>query len=868
MNRLRKKLSRLLRRRQLDRDLQDELDFHLQMKAEMLEDNAAARRQIGNIIAIQESCRELWTFARVESWWQDICYGVRMLAKTPAFTLIAVIALALGIGADTAIFTIANGAFSWNLGLDHVDRVILVGLADASHRQEFGVSYPDFREIRSRTKSLAGLAAYQFASVNLTDTKTFPERYHCAKMSANGFLVSEQKPILGRGFMPEDEKPGAPPVAVLTFKIWQGRYGGDPAIIGKTIHVNDVPTTIVGVMPAGRRFPEDIDLWTPLVPNASLEQRDNRDLVLFGRLADGVTPVAAQTELSAIAAGLGKQYPSTNGNLIAEVQSIVRITGAYGARPFLAALWVAVGFVFLIACADVANMLLGRGTGRMREISIRTALGASRTRIVRQLLIESVLLSFGGGFFGWLVALGGLRWFDSVSGSVKPPWLNLSFDRTAFIYLTAISVTAGILFGIAPALRLANIDVHTAIKDGALGTTGGRRGLSIANLLVMIETTLCLILLVGAGLMIHSAVKLYDAPVGVNTSNVLTMRVNLPEAKYPAPGDLLDFHRTLQTKLDALAGVESTAIVSNLPLGGYSRVAYELSGSPPEPGRAPLSGAIVASPAYFHVMQVTPQRGRAFTAADGTAGPPVVMVNESFARTFWPNEEPIGKRLRLAKGSLPQPWLTVVGVIPDVLQNFQRPLERDPLIYLPYAEEPAREMFLLSRTSVPPNTLADAFRRTIQSLDNHLPVYEVRTLQGSLDRHRFSASLLEGVFSIFAGVALVLAVLGIYAVIAHSISERTQEIGVRLAIGGTRRNILTLVYLQGMRPLALGIACGLPAAFGIAHVLRRLLIGVSPGDPITFLSVILILMLAGIAGCAVPAYRAIRVDPVVALRYE
>jgi predicted permease len=578
----------------------------------------------------------------------------------------------------------------------------------------------------------------------------------------------------------------------------------------------------------------------------------------------------ARADLSAIADRLAKQYPNTNQGLTAAyVNTIAEIYGAYNMRPLFAALWTAVGFVLLIACADVANMLLARGAGRMREISIRVAIGAGRARIVRQLLIESVLLSIAGGFLAWLVALGGLRWFDAWTGRfVKPVWLSLSFDRTTFIYLAVVSICTGILFGLAPALRLANIDIHSVTRDGGQGVAGGRRVLSLSNLLVVFEMALCIILLAGAGLMIRSTANLYNAPIGVDTAGVLTMHVNLPEAKYPFPRDQAAFHRALQTRLDSVPGVEAAAITSNLPLGRWISFSYELERTAPEPDQAPRIGVIVASPGYFSVMRVKPRRGRTFMESDGVAGSPVVLVNESFAGKFWPNENALGKHLRLVKDHVAQPWLTVTGVLPDILQNPRRPLDRDPLIYLPYAAEPQREMFIVARTRVPPGVLAGAFRRTVQNMDENLPVYDVRTLENRLAENRLSVNLLSGTFTVFAGIALVLASIGLYAVVAHSISQRTQEIGVRLAIGGTRRDILRLVFAQGMRPLVLGMAFGLPAAFGIAHVLRTLLMGVSPADPITFILVPLVLVVAGVLGCAIPARRAMRVDPIVALRYE
>jgi putative ABC transport system permease protein len=465
-----------------------------------------------------------------------------------------------------------------------------------------------------------------------------------------------------------------------------------------------------------------------------------------------------------------------------------------------------------------------------------------------------------------LVAIAGLRWFDTGTGGMKPPWLHLSLDRTAFIYLAAVSIGTGILFGLAPALRLARVDVHSAIKDGGQGVAGSRRVLSLSNLLVVAEMALCLVLLAGAGLMIRSTVKLYDAPTGVTASNVLTMRINLPEANYAQSEKQVAFHRTLKTRLDSLPGVEAAAIVSNLPRGRSVPFSYELEREVPDPNRIPEIGAIIATPAYFQVMRVNPRRGRAFADSDSTAGAGVVMVNERFAQIHWPNDDAVGKRIRLLKARIAQPWLTVVGVLPNIPQG--RPLEEDPLIYLPFAEEPQREMFIVAKTHVPPGALVDAFRRTVQNMDANLPVYEARTLESWLAQNRLSTELLGGMFSVFAAIALLLASVGLYGVISHSISQRTQEIGVRMAMGGSSRDILRLVYAQGMRPLAIGIAIGLPLALGVTRVLRLALIGVSPNDPTTFLLVVLVLVLAGALGCAIPARRAIRVDPIVALRYE
>ncbi len=869
MKRFRKKLLALWRRRQLDRDLQDELRFHLEMASEA-GTSQNARRRFGNITSIGERCRDVWTFARIEALWHDVRYAARTFGKNPGFAAVAVIALALGIGADTAMFTIVSGVISWNMGLDHAERVIIVSATDAARVQHFETSYPYFRDLRSRVHLLAGLAAYQFRPVNVSDRSGLPERYYCVRISANGNAVARQQPLLGRDFTSDDEKPGAAAVVLLGHHVWEQRYGGEPAIVGQTIRIDEVPARVVGVMPPGKRFPEDTDLWTPLIPTAAMEKGDNRDLMMYGRLADGVNVAAARTELDTLMRQMASQFPETGKGLTAEVQPIIAITGAYAMRPLFAVLFGAVGFVLLIACADVANMLLARAAGRAREISIRLAIGAGRARIIRQLLIESTMLSLAGGLLGWAVAIGGLRWFDAGTGDrAKPPWLNLQLDGAAFAYLAAISIATGVLFGLAPALRLAKVDIHGSLKDGGHGTAGGRRSLRLASTLVAFEMALCVMLLAGAGLMIRSTAKLYGTPIGLNTANVLTMRINLPEAKYPRDEDLVRFHEALAVRLGALPGVESTAVVSNLPMGGRMSFPYQLEGSAAPAGeRLPQLGAIVAAPGYFRVGQVQARRGRLLTDADSTSAAPVTLVNESFAAQMWPHENPLGKRLRLVRNHAAAAWLTVVGVVPDIQQDFRHPLEPTPLIYLTFAAAPQRVAYLVARTGVPPATLAQAFRTEVQHLDKGLPVYEVRSLESRISDSRMPTRLFGAICTVFAAVALVLASIGLYSVTAHSVSQRMQEFGVRLAMGGTSGDILRLVFRQGLRPLVIGLVIGLPLAFMVTRLLRAILAGVSPGDPVTFAASAAVLVLAGVAGCAIPARRAVRVDPAVVLRCE
>jgi putative ABC transport system permease protein len=870
------KLPGWLGRWRSERQMHAEMRFHLDSLARdyqsqglnINEAQQRAHKEFGPLELAKDECRDTMLLRWLDPLWRDIRFALRMLVKNPGFTVVAVAALALGIGADTAMYTIVVGSLSWDMGLDRRDQMAIAGSRPlADNRGIGGSSYPDFRDFRSEVKTLAGLAAYQFTPVNFSDRSGLPERYYCVEMSANGFSVVGQKPLLGRDFIAEDEKPGAPPVLILGYHVWRDRYARDAAIIGQTVRLNEVPRVVVGVMPPGRRFPEETDLWTPLVPDAAREKRDNRNLFMFGRLGDGIPFASARAELVAAARRLADQYPDTNKDMTVDVRPIMEITGLFFMKPLFYALFGAVAFVLLIASADVANMLLARAAERSREISIRVAIGAGKIPIVRQLLLESVVLSVTGGFLGWLVALGGLRWFDRGLGTLtKPVWLHLSLDRSALFYLGAISIGTGILFGLAPALRLAKTDVHAALKDGGYGTVGSKFGLGLSNTLVACQMALCVVLLAGAGLLIRSAVNLYSAPIGVNTASVLTMRVNLPEAKYAKPESQVAFHETLRNRLKALPGVEIPAIASNLPLGNWIPFSFELQGRAHDPAQPLEAGGLVVSNDYFRALEVQPKRGRVFSDVDGASGVPVAVVNETFAAKFWPGEEALGKCLRLIEQHTREPWVTVVGVVPDILQNFRQNLERDPLIYLPYAERPEREVFLVARTQVPPANLADAFRREVQRIDENLPVYDVRTLENRIAEGRLTVSLFGAICSIFAGVATLLAAIGLYAVIAHAVSQRTQEIGLRMAIGASPRDVARLIFAQGIRPLAPGLAIGLLLALAASRLLRVALVGVSPSDPLTFVAIVVVLTVAALLGCLTPLRRALRVDPVVALR--
>jgi putative ABC transport system permease protein len=810
--------------------------------------------------------------------WQDIKFAFRTLGHNPGFTAVAVLTLSLGIGANATVFTLANAVLYKNLPFANSDRILYISSINRTNGDEDGISYPDYLDYRAQSKNFDGIVAFSGLNADVSDTFGNAQRYRGNRLTANTFGVIGQAPFVGRDFISDDERIGAAPVAIISYGLWENRYAKSPAAIGQTIRINELPTVIVGVMPRGFMFPSEGDVWIPLIPTDDYQKRESRETTLAGRLAPGANISSARAEMETIARRLAAAYPASNKDWDVRVQNFNDYANGGPIRVVFLAMLGAVGFVLLIACANVANLLLGRAVGRSREISIRSALGASRWRVIRQLLVESVILSIGGGVLGWLAAIWGIRTFDAaVIPNGKPAFIQFTVDYRVILYVAAVTLGTGILFGLAPALRLSRLDINAALKDGGHGSSI-MRGKFLSALLVVTEMALAVVLLAGAGLMIRSFLKMYNAPVGVQADNVLTMRMLLRDTKYPTPAEQITFFQRLQERIAALPGVEVAAITTNMPAGGSIRWPYELEGKPPvDERKRPETDAIVISPGYFDVVKVRPLFGRTFTEADGVSGFPVVIVNKSFAEMFWSNQDPLGKRLRLvttpvgAKNGTPaspQAWLTVVGEIPDIIQNDLGKGQRDPIIYLPYRQQPMRGMNVVARTRVPPATLGDAFRREVKFLDADLPVFNLRTMEDFLAQRNWPWRVFGTMFGIFAAIALLLASVGLYAVIAHSVSQRTQEIGIRMALGASGLRVLRLIFMQGMRQLVAGLVFGLVAAFGVTRVLSTLLVGISPTDPLTFFSVTLVLTMAGVLGCMIPARRAIRVDPVVALRHE
>jgi putative ABC transport system permease protein len=800
----------------------------------------------------------------------DLRLSCRALINNPGFTLVAVTMLALGIGVNATVFTVTNAVLFKGFPLvQRNDRLVYI----APRGSNCCVSYPDFLDWRAQAKSFEGMAIVHGVGKILSDPSGFATRLDATEVSANTFRLVGQRPILGRDFAPSDEIPGAPAVTILSYGFWESRYGKDTAVVGRALRMNDVRTTVIGVMPSAFSFPQKQDLWVPLVATATVLKRENRDTwMAIGRLADGVTIKAAQREMEVIGKRLAMAYPVTNQDLVPEVQNFTQFFIGADAATLYGAMWGAVGFVLLIACANLANLLLARAIGRSREISIRIALGAGRWRIIRQLLIESVLLSGIGGFFGWWIAKWGVRTY-ALAMAQKASWLIVDYtmDHRVLGYLIAISIGTGLVFGMAPALRLSKLDVNVALKDGGRGATAGGRGKHLSAVLVIGEMALAVVLLAGAGVMIRSFLKVHNATLGINTANVLTGSVALPANQYPGADAQISFFGRLTTHLEGIPGVESVAIADATPQWGARRSTYEIEGdagtASQDARRRPSLHVVVVSPKYFHTLQATMLAGRDFNDHDGATEMPLAIVNQRLADKFWPGEDPLGKRLRLFDGNTQQAWRSVVGVVSNINQSDETRQQFEPLIYLPYRQKPQGVMWIFARTSVPPDHLATAFRREFQTLDRDLPLYGPITLEKRLevfsDRKFYGA-----LFVIFAAIAVLLASIGLYTVIAHSVSQRTQEIGIRIAIGATAGDIRRLVLLQGMLPLAVGLAIGLAASFAVNRLLKSQLVQVSPADPVTLVVASGVLILAATLGCMLPVRRAMRVDPVIALRHE
>lgn len=701
----------------------------------------------------------------------DVRHALRLIIRSPGFSSIAIATLAIGIGINAAVFTLTS-AFLFR-GFPLVaknDRIAYIGSEDSF----CCVSYPDFEDWRDQAESFEGLQVVHGFPATLSDARGFPEIRDVTEVSAGTFELVGQAPLVGRDFAPSDASPGAAAVAILSHGFWESRYASDPAIIGQTLRLDGSPTTVIGVMPQGFSFPQKQALWVPLVPTAEVMRRDRRDLwFAFGRLREGVTFATARAEIATIGRRLADEYPLTNREAVPEVLTFNEFFVGADESTLYASMWGAVAFVLLIACANLANLMLARAIGRSREISVRIALGAGRRRIVRQLLTESVLLSILGGLVGWWLA----RWvvqayMIAARGPGWSPWrvLDYTMDYRIVIYLTVVSVGTGLLFGLAPAGKFSKLDVNAALKDSGRSATSGGRAKHLSDLLVVGQVTLAVVLLAGAGVLLRSFLNVSTTSPGVEVDNVLTAYLHLPEAEYPPGPTRSAFYDELAVSTQALPGVESVAFADILPTLGSVRLRFELEGSAPvEETSLPRVAAIVVAPKYFQTLGASLLSGRAFDATDRAAGIPTVIVNERFAARHWPGEDALGKRLRLYDQA-DLSWFNVVGVVSNIVQNDTTRQSFDPVVYLPHAQRPRADMWVVARTRLPPERLRADFRRVLEALDPDVPIrFGPYSFAERLAQVYWNKALHALLFLVFAAIALSLATVGLYAIVAHAV---------------------------------------------------------------------------------------------------
>jgi putative ABC transport system permease protein len=807
---------------------------------------------------------------------QDLRFGARMLLKKPGFTSIAIITLALGIGANTMIFSVVNAVLLRPLPFQNPDQLVMIwGKLPAHVSGDIGASAAEFADYRDQNLVFSSIATYTSSSFNLTGAGE-PVRIVGTLASTSLFPLLNVQPVLGRAFLDEEDRPGHDRVIILSHGLWRQRFAGDSSVIGRSVTLDGQSHTIIGVAPAGFHFPDDeTEIWKPIAFTAlqlSETERGSRYLNVIARMKTGVTIEQAHADVAATAQRMQQRLPAiyrADSGWGAGVVSLREETvGA--SRLALQALFGAVGCVLLIGCANVANLLLARASTRRREMAIRTALGAGHGRIIRQLLTESLLLALVGGGLGALIAVWGIDVVAKLSASTLPRVNEVSIDGRVIGFTLAVTLVTGLLFGLAPAWLSARPDLNETLKEGGGKGIGSGARHRLRGLLVVGEIAIALVLLVGAGLMVKSLYRLQQVEPGFDPAHTLTMRLALPEAKYPEPQRQRDFFDQLLNRIATLPGVKAAGAINFLPLSGTGVQRSFLIEGKPEPKLN--VGFRMVSPDYFLAMGVPPRSGRLIDDRDRENALRVAVVNETFARVFLADEDPLGKRIKIGSAQGPFPWLTIAGVVRDVKHSG---LDRQtrPEMYVPYLQPllptwGVPPMFLVVRSESEPISLTAAVRGVVQELDRDQPVYDVATMEILLSRstiqRRFNMTLL----AVFAALALILAGVGIYGVMAYAVTDRTREIGIRMALGAQASDALKLVIRQGMGLTLVGVALGLMGAFALTRMMKNLLFNVSPTDLLTFIVIALLLTSVALLACWIPARRATKVDPMVALRCE
>lgn len=816
------------------------------------------------------------------SFWQDIRYGLRVMRKNPGFIAIAVFALALGVGANTAIFSVVNAILLNPINYKNPDQLVMVW--EKSEKRGFGqipTSLPNFLDLRKDATSLEDLGAFADSNLNLTGGDQ-PERVIAVRVTASLLSLVGVQPLKGRLFLPEEDQPQASRVLILSHHLWGRSFGANPNMVGQPVALNGDSYTVVGIMPPDFKFPPAFsatvassqyampkaDLWVPLIPEELLLGRDIRTLFMIGRLKPEVTAPVAQAEMNVIASRLQKEYPAIDADMQVDVVPLrQQITGDI--RLALIVLFGAVGCVLLIACANVANLLLAKASGRQKEIAIRTALGATRLRIIRQLLTEGMLLGLAAGLLGSLLAIVVLRQlviFSPANVSIPD---NIGIDWKVLGFTLLLSLFTSFVFGLVPALQASKLDLNETLKEGGRGNTGGSKQNRLRSLLVVSEIALALVLLIASGLMIKSFLRLQSVNPGFNPDNLITLEMQLPENKYSTKERQAIFQHQLVQRVAQVPGVQSAATVDNLPFSGNEfNAGLTLEGQPPlNAAERPRAFLRNVSPHYFETMGIPIRKGRAFADTDNANAPGAAIINETAARRFWSNDDPLGKRFKRGRADSQNPWMTVVGVV-GAVSHTSLQVASQPEVYLPFQQNPGLNLTLVARTGSDPKPFASAVRREVAALDNDLPVSNIKFMDEIIGKSVAQPRVYALLLGIFAGLALILASIGIYGVMSYSVTQRTHDIGIRMALGARPIDVLKLVIGQGMLLGIGGVVIGLIVSFAVTRFLASQLYGITATDPLTFTAIAALLMLVALIACYIPAQRATKVDPMIAVRYE
>jgi putative ABC transport system permease protein len=802
---------------------------------------------------------------------KDVRFGARMLIRNGGSTSISVLALALGIGLTTMMFSIVWGAVLRGLPVDRPEQLVSIQRTNLGEGQDrMPATLHDYEDWREQQRSFAGLGAFFTGTINVTGTDR-PERFDGGFISAGAFDVLGVQPFMGRGFTADDDRPGADGVMLLGYDTWRHRFGADPNIVGRVVRANAQPTTIIGVMPEGFGFPNNEQLWIPLARDAAQVARGEGQWVsVFGRLRAGVTVDEASAEMASIAQRLATAYPETNEGIGTRVLPYIK--GFMGDEPvmMLFTMLGAVFMVLLIACANVANLLISRAAARSREVGIRTAMGASGIRVVRQFLTESLILSFAGAGLGLVIAFAGIRLFNNAIAPTDPPfWIDIGLDGGVLLFVLAITALSSVLAGAIPAWQAARANVADVLKDESRGASSFRLG-RISRALVVTEIALSAGLLVGAGLMVKSVTKLRTVDFPFATQDVFTARIALPEAQYADAAAQRRFFAALMPQLEQLPGIEGIGLIQSLPALGAPSSRFAIEGVTYADDRDyPDSRTILAGPGVFDALAVEMRRGRSFTAQDDADALPVAIVNEEFVRRFLNGQDPIGRRIRLGTRESTADWRTIIGVVPDMYAGGLNGDADHQAIYTPVAQGGARFMSVAARVrGGDPLALSQDVRDAVLAVDPDLPVYFLQTLQKAINDNNWFYMVFGSLFMVFGGAALFLAAVGLYGVMSTSVRQRTREMGVRMALGARGGDVRRLVMRQGLVQLAIGLVLGLGLAVAVSNLLQMLLFEVDPRDPMIFLGIGVVLTATAVTACLIPALRATRVDPMHALRYD